>query len=292
MLRRGSIVLITLTLSAGTALAAGGTAAASTAAAGTAAAGTAAAGTAAAGTAAAGTAAAASRGSVDPGGLPQLVGHESGAAGVLHQAQSTNWSGYADTSGTFTSVSASWTQPRGMCGSGNQFAAFWVGIDGFNSGTVEQTGSEVDCTGRTAKYLAWFEMFPGPSQNYSNPVAPGDHFTATVKYLGGENFSLFIADTTKGWSHTTSASLGQAPALSSAEVIVEAPCCTSSGGVLPLADFGTVSITGSTANGEAIGTSSLHPTEITMVDSQGRDKDTCSGLTNGENFTCTWLRST
>ena len=288
MLRRWSVVVVTLTLSAGTALAAGGTAAAGTASAGTVSGGTVSARTVSVGT---GTSAA-SQGSVEPGGLPHLVGHESGAAGILHQAQSTNWSGYADTSGTFTSVSASWTQPRGICGSGNQFAAFWVGIDGFNSSTVEQTGSEVDCIGGTARYVAWFEMFPGPSQNYSNSVAPGDHFTATVKYLGGENFSLFIADTTKGWSHTTDASLGQAPALSSAEVIVEAPCCTSSGGVLPLADFGTVSITGSTANGVTIGTSSFNPTEITMVDSQGRDKDTCSGPTSGENFTCTWLRST
>ncbi|HLJ98954.1 MAG TPA: G1 family glutamic endopeptidase [Streptosporangiaceae bacterium] len=273
MLRRWSIVLVTLTLSAATALVASGTAAAGT------------------GMATANTPTA-SHVSVDPGGLPHLVGHESGAAGILHQAQSTNWSGYADSSGTFTSVSASWTQPRGTCGRSGQFAAFWVGIDGFNSGTVEQTGSEVDCIGRTAQYAAWFEMFPGPSQNYSNPVAPGDHFTATVKYLGGQNFSLFIADTTQGWSHTTNASLGQAPALSSAEVIVEAPCCTSSGGVLSLADFGTVSLTGPTANGEAIGTSALSPTEITMIDSQGRDKDSCSGLTSGENFTCTWLRST
>ena len=38
-------------------------------------------------------------------------------------------------------------------------------------------------------------------------------------------------------------------ARSSAEVIVEAPCCTGSGGILPLTDFGTVSLTGSMANG-------------------------------------------
>jgi hypothetical protein len=227
----------------------------------------------------------------NPGGPIHLVGASHTAGGISHQATSTNWSGYADTSGRFTSVSASWTQPAGKCSSGDQYAAFWVGIDGYSSSTVEQTGSEVDCVGSRAEYYAWYEMYPGPSENYSNTVKAGDHFNSTVTYEGGESFSLFIQDTTQGWSHTTNASLGSTPSLSSAEVIVEAPCCTGSGGILPLTDFGTVSITGSTANGEAIGTSSLSPTEITMVDNSNRDKDTCSGLTSGENFTCTWDRS-
>jgi Peptidase A4 family len=229
---------------------------------------------------------------IDLGGPIHLVGSSSQVAGgIRHQAESTNWSGYADTSGRFTSVSASWTQPAGTCSRGDQYAAFWVGIDGYSSSTVEQTGSEVDCVGRTAEYYAWYEMYPGPSENYSNTVRAGDHFNATVTYEGGESFSLYIADTTQGWSHTTNATLGSTPALSSAEVIVEAPCCTRSGGILPLTDFGTVSITGSTANGEAIGTSGLSPTEITMVDNSGLDKDTCSGLSGGENFSCTWIRS-
>ncbi len=79
-------------------------------------------------------------------------------------------------------------------------------------------------------------------------------------------------------------------ARSSAEVIVEAPCCTASGGVLPLADFGTVNITGSLANGSALGTAG-GVTQIIMVDSAGRDKDTVSSLTSGENFSATWQRS-
>ena len=53
---------------------------------------------------------------------------------------------------------------------------------------------------------------------------------------------------------------------------------------------GTVNITGSTANGSAIG-SAGGVTQIIMIDSAGRDKDTVSGLTSGENFSATWLRS-
>ncbi len=230
---------------------------------------------------------------INVGGPMKAIGPATGLAahsGIRNQAESTNWSGYAATSGTFTSVSANWTQPAGKCSRGDQYAAFWVGIDGYSSSTVEQTGSEVDCIGSRAEYVAWYEMYPGPSENYSNTVRAGDHFTATVTWLGGENFSLYIADSTQGWSHTTDATLGSTPARSSAEVIAEAPCCTVSGGILPLTDFGTMSFTGSTANGSAIG-SAGGVTQIIMVDNAGRDKDSVSSLSGGENFSVTWLRS-
>ena len=228
-----------------------------------------------------------------PGGPIQLVGSAAAVpharGGIRHQAESTNWSGYAATTGTYTSVSASWTEPTGTCSGSAKYSSFWVGLDGYSSGSVEQTGSEVDCSGSRPRYYAWYEMYPNPSVSYSNTVRPGDHFNSSVTYTGSSQFSLFIQDTTQGWSHTTVGTLAGA-ARSSAEVIVEAPCCTASGGILPLANFGTVHITGSTANGSAIG-SAGGVTQIIMIDSAGRDKDTVSGLTSGENFSATWLRS-
>jgi hypothetical protein len=68
---------------------------------------------------------------------------------------------------------------------------------------------------------------------------------------------------------------------------VEAPSSTR--GVLPLANFGTMSFTSADVNGSAIG--SFNPTEIIMVDGSGRDKDSISALTGGTNFSATWLRS-
>jgi Peptidase A4 family len=262
VLRRWCILLAMLALTVGTALAASSASAATTTA-----------------------------GRFAPGGPIHLIsGGRAHALGIGHQADSANWSGYAGTNGTYTSVSASWTQPAGTCSRGDQYAAFWVGLDGYSSSTVEQTGSEVDCIGRTAEYYAWYEMYPGRSATYSNTVKAGDHFTATVTYLSGEMFSLFIADTTEGWSHTTDASLGQTPSLSSAEVIVEAPCCTARGGVVPLTDFGTMSFSGSTANGSAIGNSG-GVSEIIMVDNGGHNKDTISALSDQGTFGATWLRS-
>jgi hypothetical protein len=224
-----------------------------------------------------------------PGGPAHLVGHGVFGSGLRDQVESTNWSGYAATMGTYTSVSASWIQPAGTCSRGDQYAAFWVGLDGYNSTTVEQTGSEVDCRGRTAHYYAWYEMYPGPTQSYADTVRPGDQFNATVTYEGNDAFSLYIADTTQKWSHTTSASLPGA-ARSSAEVIVEAPCCTASGGVLPLTDFGTMSFTSTDIDGAAIG-SVDGVTQIMMVDKRGRDEDTVSPLGGGTDFSATWLRS-
>jgi hypothetical protein len=270
MLRRWPILLAALALSAGTALVTGSSTAVASA-----------------------TTPAVTPSAVNPGGVAHLIGPTSDVTGALSQAESTNWAGYADTAGTYKSISASWTQPTGTCSSsGDQYAAFWVGIDGYSSASVEQTGTQIDCIGKTAEYSAWYEMYPGPAEDYSNTLKPGDALTATVTWLGGDKFSLYIDDSTEGWSHTTDATLSSTPARTSAEVIVEAPCCSNSGGILPLADFHSVTFTGATANGEPIGTPSLDPVEVNMISGSGTSEVTCTALAEGgESFTCTWYRS-
>src|SRR5690349_16281502 len=229
---------------------------------------------------------------ISPGGPIHLISSSAAgsasARGIGHAtATSTNWSGYAATTGTYTSVSASWTEPTGTCSGSAKYSSFWVGLDGYNSNSVEQTGSEVDCSGSTPVYYAWYEMFPNPSFSYSNTVRPGDRFNASVTYTGSNHFSLFIQDTTQGWSHTHTGTRAGAPR-SSAEVIVEAP--SSSGGILPLANFGTVNITGSLANGAALGNAG-GVTKITMINNSGQAKDSVSSLSGGTSFSATWLRA-
>ena len=208
--------------------------------------------------------------------------------GHANATTSTNWSGYAAASGTYTSVSASWTEPTGTCSGSAKYSSFWVGLDGYNSSTVEQTGSEVDCSGSTPEYYSWYEMYPAYPVNFSNTVRPGDHFTGSVTHTSGSSYTLKLSDTTQGWSHTVTKSLSGA-ANSSAEVIAEAPCCTASGGILPLAHFSPVTFTSASVNGSAIG--NFSPTQIIMADSAGRDKDSVSSLSGGNSFTVTWLRS-
>jgi hypothetical protein len=206
----------------------------------------------------------------------------------ISNSTSSNWSGYAahGVADSFTSVSASWVQPAGKCTRRSTYSAFWVGLDGYTSSTVEQTGSEVDCIGGSPQYYAWFEMYPANSDNFTNTVSPGDHFTSSVTATG-HVFTLKITDATRGWSHTIVRSLPSAKE-SSAEVIAEAPCCTDAGDILPLTDFGTVQFSHSEANGSAIGKSK--PTVISMSPmSQGTSTDHTSKLSDGEAFSVAWV---
>jgi hypothetical protein len=218
---------------------------------------------------------------VGAGASPTSTAPRAAGGGRYAVVSSSNWAGYAATggNGVFTSVASSWVQPAGHCSGGNQYAAFWIGLDGYSSSTVEQTGSEVDCAGRTARYYAWYELYPGSAVNFPNPVGAGDHFSAAVSYLGSDQFRLTLTDSTAGWTQTLDATLAGA-ARSSAEVIAEAPCCTSLGGVLPLTNFGLVSFSGATANNASLCT--FNPVEITMPDTS------VPAITSSGNFIITY----
>ena len=203
------------------------------------------------------------------------------------KTNSTNWAGYAATGGPFTKVSAKWTQPSVKCSSTNTYSVFWVGLDGFNSSTVEQTGSAGFCQGGSPVYFAWYEVYPKePIIEINKPVKPGDAFSASATSVTSTSFKLIISDSTQHWTYKTTQTLTGA-ALSSAEVIAEAP--SNSGGVLPLADFGTVHFTSSMVNGKSLG--SFSPTEIVMVTSGGTVKAQPSALSGGTAFSVTWKHS-
>jgi hypothetical protein len=222
---------------------------------------------------------------IRPGGLARVIGHGRNAT-----AQSTNWSGYAVTggNGAFNSVSASWTQPAATCPRhGAQYASFWVGLDGFSSNSVEQTGTDSDCSRGTPHYYGWYEMFPAFPVNFSNTVRPGDAMSASVTFSGTETFTLVLHDATQGWTQNIVQNQ-TGLARSSAEVITEAP--SSNSGVLPLANFGTINYSTSSANGTSLGTQ--NPTQIIMVNNSGAQKDSTSSISSGGAFSNTWIRST
>jgi hypothetical protein len=226
-------------------------------------------------------------GGFQPGGL--LRGHGATAArtgAVKNGTTSTNWSGYAVTggSGAFNSVSSNWTEPSANCSGGTQYAAFWVGLDGYNSDSVEQTGSDSDCSGGSPDYYGWYEMYPADPVYFTNPVSPGDSMSASVT-VSGTNYTLTLTDSTQGWTQTEHETGSFSN--SSAEVITEAP--SSSEGPLPLADFGTINYSGASANGSSMG--SQNPTSITMVGSSGDQLDSTSGIDGSGDFSNTWQAS-
>jgi hypothetical protein len=204
----------------------------------------------------------------------------------VSQSTSTNWAGYAAINSTFSSVSSTWTQPTASCTKTQTYSSFWVGLDGYSSGSVEQTGTDADCSSAgVPSYYAWYEMYPKFPVNLSPttyPVSPGNTMHASVVFGGGHSFTLTISNSSRGWTFTTNQKSGKA-ARSSAEVIAEAP--SSSGGVLPLTNFGVVNFTNSTADGRSLSTFTTD--RIDMV-SGTTTKATTGSISSSGAFSVTW----
>lgn len=161
------------------------------------------------------------------------------------KTKSTNWAGYAVTgpAGSVSAVDASWIEPvvSGSCPTTAEYASFWVGIDGYNSKTVEQTGTDTDCAHGSPSYYAWYEFYPKNSVTISSlKIHAGDTISASVTYSGG-SFTTKITDVTTGKSFSKTSTVSGAKR-SSAEWIAETPeiCTGSSCSFAHLTDFGTV----------------------------------------------------
>lgn len=201
---------------------------------------------------------------------------------------STNWSGYANYNGTASDVKGSWVVPSSLnCTSTNTYSSAWVGLDGYNDNTVEQTGTEHDCSGGIGRYYAWYEMYPKPSYILPLTISAGDTINSEVRFLGGGRFQLTLTDISSGKTFSTIQRSNKA-FLQSAEWIMEAPW---NGGVLPLANFGTIGYSGSNAtlNGNPGSISAFQFDPITMANSNGTVKAVPSTLSpDGTSFSVTW----
>ncbi len=202
-----------------------------------------------------------------------LLGASAGSAGAATSASdaqvSQNWAGYvvggSDSSTQFSNVSGSWVQPTSKCSGAQDYAAFWVGIGGSGqsssygsslgdgqSTSLEQIGTQGDCTGNGTEYYAWYELVPAAPVQLSLAIHPGNHISASVG-VNGSNIAFSLTDKTTGQSFTKTLQANN-PDTSSAEWIAEAPSqCDGSGNCTPLAlsDFGAVDFTNAsaTANG-------------------------------------------
>ena len=118
---------------------------------------------------------------------------------------STNWSGYAQstkTKGTFTAVKDYWTVPTvSTKPAGDQYSSDWVGIDGFSNDTLVQDGTEADNLGGTAHYDAWTEILPAsevviPGLN----IKPGNKMEGLVEETKAGTWKMTVFDLTTGKS--------------------------------------------------------------------------------------------
>lgn len=176
-----------------------------------------------------------------PAGAGQAAATTVGFGPLAHPFQDSNWGGYVAT-GSFTSISGSWTEPQVTCNSTSDLFAPWIGIDGYGSQTVEQTGIQTDCSSGQPVLSAWYEMYPAAPVYWSDPVSEGDTISASVVSNGGGNYTLTLTDNTKGWTEHTTQNLSAQNA--SAEAVIESP--TSS-----YPSFSRLDFSGVTVNGQA-----------------------------------------
>jgi hypothetical protein len=218
---------------------------------------------------------------------------------------SANWAGYAVVANTgqqFNMVGADFNVPSVNCAKsplgsyGSDFASHWVGIDGYSSATVEQTGASAYCdsTG-TPTYYVWYEMYP------LNPVAftgvsPGDAVRATVTYNSTANtYHMNLTDVTTGAAVTSTQACpkGSTCLNSSAEVMTEAPGGGVASGV-NLADFAMANFTATRVtdlaglSGTLSASTDWTSSNIIMEDPNGAALATPSGLYGGRSFNTTW----
>lgn len=235
---------------------------------------------------------------VNPGGTILRAPSNSGLPTI-----SENWSGYAATSAKkFNYVSSTFAQPAITCtGKANRWTSNWVGLDGFTTGTVEQTGTFAFCGGKshlTPQYQAWYEMYPAGSVNVFK-VKPGDTINTAVKFAGGK-FHISIADATSGKSASISKGCATCER-ASAEWIIERPAlCNNSETkcfLTALANFGTATMSkdrAQVAGGSVKGVGGFNNVPIYMVQPLKAggfiSLDAISGL-SGPSFQVQWERS-
>jgi hypothetical protein len=181
---------------------------------------------------------------------------------------SSNWSGYVANGGTYTSVTGTWVVPQvGATTTGAD--ATWVGIGGVTGTDLIQAGTQATVTGDgSVTYSAWTEILPDFSRTTPLQVTAGD--TVTVMITEQTNGVWLIVMVNNTTSDSFEKTLRYASSRSSAEWVQEAP--STSRGIVPLSDFGTVRFIAGSAvrDGVAMGLSALGATPVAMVNRAGQ----------------------
>jgi hypothetical protein len=233
---------------------------------------------------------------LQPGGHAHSIIRNSICSGI---ACSYNWSGYASSSTTqqeYSAVYGSWTVPTATCTAEQELSGEWVGLDGFATTTVEQTGTLDFCFEGTATYYSWYEMYPAGSVNVGKTVKPGDAISAKV-IRSGTSYTITLTDsTTPGNNVSATKTCGLSTCLDeSAEWIDERPAYETTG-ITPLAQTSNWTLSGGTTTaGGKTDTIATAPSSvgINIIDSTGTYYlNSMSGLTSsGKGFTAKWLNS-
>lgn len=218
--------------------------------------------------------------STSPGLPTATVTHgafQSAGPSTSNLEHSSNWSGVAVTGGTYTRATGSWVVPTVKITKGNRYAADWVGIGGYSTGDLIQSGTAEESLSGHANYYAWTEILPAPEVRISGfAIHPGDSMTVDVSQVSVGSWTITVTNHTAGKVFTKS--LSYASTHASAEWIHEAP--TVGGTQARLATTSNANFDNGTVNGAtAIGSAGAQH-EIQLV---GRTDATPSVLDSDSN---------
>lgn len=138
-------------------------------------------------------------------------------------------------------------------------------------------------------YDAWIEMLPQPQQTVELNVSGGDSITTSIEQQADGSWRTSIKDNTTGRTYQSDQQYQSA--ISSAEWIQESPSGRR-GGLLPLADFGSVSFSAASASKDAhqVSIAGAGGNAITMTDRSGSPISQPSQLSvDGSSFSVTRL---
>ncbi|KAJ5561991.1 hypothetical protein N7535_003546 [Penicillium sp. DV-2018c] len=204
---------------------------------------------------------------------------------TTHEEYSSNWAGAVLIGSGYTSVTAEFTVPTpklppGASSRQQYCASAWVGIDGDTCGTaILQTGLDFCIQGSTVSYDAWYEWYPDYAYDFSGiSIAAGNKIRVTVDASSKTTGTATVENLSTGKTVTHKFSGGVDGDLCeyNAEWIVED--FSTNGGLVPFANFGTVSFTNAqaTTGGRTVG-----PAGATLMDiKQGNDVLTSSSITS------------
>ncbi len=224
----------------------------------------------------------------------------------ITQDQTYIWSGYAAIKplgakplydGRSTGVSGTWTVPTLLPSTNNSSVSIWVGIDGYQTSTVEQIGTAHKWTKGKQQDYAWYEMYPRfANEIVGFPVEPGDEISAKVTYIRYNSFQLEIANLTQGvktvvpLERTTVTASTVRRAVS---WVVEAPFAGKNK-TNPIANFQTITFKDCTATIDGVTAGLVNPAwstaAITMVDNGVVNMVPSAPSADGSSFQVIWKK--
>lgn len=217
--------------------------------------------------------------------------------GLSATTGSYNWSGYVS-KGNFAMVQGDFIQPT-INNSNPSYTheSTWVGLGGYNSGKLVQTGTAMNTYAGGKYYYAWYEYLsatnPNPEIRFTSiTVNPGDKIHTYCSFQQANNkFNAYIANNTNGTSQSVLVNISASEYFDSttAEFINEKPSwgLTDNG----LTNYGTTSWWNCQAYTMSCVWQNLGATTYDKVNMYNPDNGNVrampSGL-SGQNFTSTW----